>query len=179
MRKFLTIIFTLVFMASPAAIAEGDLWDNYGDQNVYGKQQAISDEEFDKALDQKLNKRKKRNKNRPRGDEFHQANETEMLKATEEEPVILCISVPISLGKNTVLPIGHYQVEGEKKDGKAYIKLYQAHYLIAKLPATETNNDFNKDTVHFVDLLENGDKQVKIIFGSLDFNAYSVVDIAE
>ena len=179
MRKFLVILSTLAFISSHAAFAEGDLWDNYGDQNVYGKQQAVSDKEFDKALDQKLNKRKKRNKNIPRGTEFHQSNETEMIKATEEEPDVLCVSVPLSVGENMVIPVGHYQIEGEKKDGKPYIKMYQAHYLIAKLPAKETNDDYNQETVHFVKLIEHGDKQVKIIFGSLDFNAYSIVDIAE
>ena len=50
---------------------------------------------------------------------------------------------------------------------------------MAEIPAVETHDDFNQETVHFVNLLENGDKQVKIIFGSLDFNAYSVVNIAE
>ena len=177
MKKLLTAIFTFVFIASPIALADGDLWDNYGDQNVYGKQQAVSDEEFDKALESKM-KKKKKNKKIPRGKEFHQSNETEIIKATEEEPDILCLPVNLSINKE-VLPVGHYQVEGEMKDGKPYLKLYQAHYLMAEVPAVETTDDYEQENVHFVKLLENGNDKVKIIFGSLDFNAYSILDIAE
>ena len=59
------------------------------------------------------------------------------------------------------------------------MKFYQAHFLIAEVPAVETQDDFNQETVHFVKILDNGEKQVKIIFGSLDFNAYTIVNIAE
>ena len=69
--------------------------------------------------------------------------------------------------------------DGEKKNGKLYLKFYQAHYLMAEIPAVETHDDYDQETVHFVKILDNGEKQLKIIFGSIDFNAYSVVDIAE
>ena len=177
MKRLLSIFFTIIFLSSPIALADGDLWDNYGDQNVYGKQQAVSDEEFDKALESKM-KKKRRNRKIPRGTEFHQSNETEIIKAIEEEPDVLCLPVNISINRE-ILPVGHYQVEGEMKNGKPYLKLYQAHYLMAEVPAIETTDDYNQETVHFVKLLEHGNDKVKIIFGSLDFNAYSILDIAE
>lgn len=167
----------MLFFAGNTVFADGDLWDNFGDQNTYG-QKAVSDEEFDKALESKQ-KKKKRNKNIPKGNEFHQSNETEFIKQTEDELPILCIPANLFIDKNITLPIGHYQVKGEKTNGKPVLKLYQAHFLMAEIPAIETNDDFNQESVNFVELLENGENQVKIIFGSIDFNAYSVIDIAE
>lgn len=178
MKKLIAIIFTLIFFCGNVSLAEGDMWDYFGDQNSYG-QKAVSDEEFDQALESKTKKRKKRDKNIPKGEEFHQSNETQFIKDAEKELPILCVPVNLSVGENEVLPIGHYQVMGEKKNGKPYLKFYQAHYLMAEIPAKETHDDFNQETVHFVNLLDNGEKQVKIIFGSLDFNAYSIVNVAE
>lgn len=176
MKKFLTTIFSLIIFTSCAALAEGDLWDNFGDQNSYG-QTPVSDKEFEKALESKRGK-KKRNKNIPKGNELHQSNETQFIKDAEEEMPVLCIPVQLKVG-NEIIPVGHYQIDGEKKDGKTSLKLYQAHFLMAQIPAQETQDDYGKETVHFVELLEHNDKQVKIIFGSIDFNAYSIIDVAE
>ncbi|MBE7709200.1 MAG: hypothetical protein E7Z93_01995 [Cyanobacteria bacterium SIG32] len=176
MKRFLTIIFSFIIFSSCAAFAEGDLWDNYGDPHTYG-QKAVSDKEFDKALESKK-KKKKRNKNVPKGNEFHQSNETQFIKEAEEEMPVLCIPVKLQVGED-VIPIGHYQVDGEKKDGNTFLNLYQAHFLIASIPATETQDDYGKETVHFVELLGVNDTQVKIIFGSLELNAYSIINIAQ
>lgn len=92
---------------------------------------------------------------------------------------VLCISSPLKIGEDGTLPVGHYQVKGEMKDGHPRIKLYQAHYLMADFPAVETNDDYNQPEINFVGLQDYNDKQFKIIFGSVDFNAYAIVDIAE
>ncbi len=179
MRKIITIIFSIIFFAGNMSFADGDLWDNFGDQNVYG-QMPVSDEQFEKALESKLKKkRKKRDKNIPKGEEFHQSNETQFIKEAEEELPILCVPANLIVSENKVLPPGHYQIMGEKLNGKPVLKFYQAHYLIAEIPAVETDDDFNQETVHFVNILDNGEKQVKIIFGSIDFNAYSIINIVE
>lgn len=177
MRKILTTLFAIIFFAGNASFAEGEIWDYFGDQNVYG-QKPVSDKEFEQALESKK-KKKKRDKNIPKGEEFHQSNETQFIKQAEEELPVLCVPVRIKLSENEILPVGHYQIAGEKKNGKPYLKFYQSHYLMAEIPAVETPDDFNQETVHFVDILNNGEKQIKIIFGSIDFNAYSLVDIAE
>lgn len=178
MKKVIAIFFTIIFLAGNSTFADGDLWDNYGDQNSYG-QKAVSDEEFDKALESKQKKRKKRDKNIPKGNEFHQSNETEFIKKSEEELPVLCVPVNLLITEDKVLPVGHYQVKGELKDGKPVLKMYQAHFAIAEIPAIETDDDFEQETVHFVKILDNGEKQIKIIFGSIDFNAYSIINIAE
>ena len=165
MRKILTILFIIIFSTSNAVFAEGDLWDNFGDTNVYG-QTPVSDKEFEQALESKKGK-KKRDKNIPKGESFSQSNETEQINnSTKELPILL-------------IPIGHYQIEGVKENGNVYLKLYQAHNVIAKIPATETNDDFNEPTINFVKLLPHGDNHVQIIYGGIDFNAYTVIDIAQ
>ncbi len=177
MRKILSLIFIL-FFTSNLAIADGDLWDNFGDQNVYG-QQAVSEQDFQKALDSKKQKqKKKKDKNIPKGESFSQSNETEALSNTTKELPILLIPLSLKVGDG-IIPVGHYQVEGKKENGQTFLMLYQGHTVIAKLPAEETNDDFGEPSINFVKLLPHGNYHVQIIYGCLDFNAYSVIDIAE
>ena len=172
MKKLFLILFSLI-LSGNFAIAE-DLWDNYGDTNTYN-QKSVTDEEFEKAIESKT--RKKKNKKIPKGNESHQSNETQFLKEAKEDLPVLCLPTNIIL-EDKILPVGHYQIVGEKKDNKPVIKLYQAHFLIGEIPTTETQDDFNKETVTFVDVVENGENQIKIIYGSIDFNAYAIVNIA-
>jgi len=180
MKKILSILFSFFVLTVGVSYAEdGDIWDNYGDQNFYGNSKAVSDEEFDKALESKMKKKKKKNKNIPKGSEFHQANETQSINEAGEELNILCVPVNIALRDSRFIPVGHYNVIGEKKDGRISLKLYQAHSLIGEMPAIETDDDFNQDTVNFVKIIEDKDNKLKLIYGSIDFNAYSIIDVAE
>jgi len=87
------------------------------------------------------------------------------------------IPIPLKVNENYIIPIGHYQVEGEKNDdGEVYIKLYQAHDLIAKIPAEETSEEYEDEAINFVKLEPHGETHVEIIFGCLDFNAFAVID---
>ena len=114
-----------------------------------------------------------------KGESFHQGNETEFLTKVPAELPVLSIPVVLKLTEEVRLPMGHYQIQGEKKDGKVYLKFYQAHYLIAEIPAQETNDDFGQESVNFVRLENLNDNQVIIEFGSVDFNAYAVMDLAQ
>lgn len=51
--------------------------------------------------------------------------------------------------------------------------------MLASLEAVETNEDFGEEEINFVRLIDNGDEQAKIIYGSVDFNAFVVVRIAK
>ena len=177
MRKFLTLIFgILILVTGNISYADGDLWDNFGDQNVYG-QKPVSDEDFDKALESK--QKKKKNKNIPKGEEFRQSNETDFINKVDTALPVLCISIPLKRGEDGILPVGHYQVKGEKENGQPRLKLYQSSFLMADIPAVETNEDFDQPEINFVGMIDYNDKQYKIIFGSVDFNAYAIVDTAE
>lgn len=162
-----------MYLCGNYALADGDLWDNFGDSNVYG-QESVTDQDFDKALESK--QKKKKNKNIPKGESFSQSNETELLKESKELPILL-IPLALKINENSIIPIGHYQVEGVKEGKDIFLKLYQAHDVIAKIPAEETNDDFGEETINFVKLLPHGDCHVEIIYGGVDFNAYSIIDI--
>ena len=190
MRKFFVFLFSILLMSTTNAFAN-DLWDNFGDSNVYG-QKAITDEEFEKALESKKSRKnispfgktlfeklkKNTNKDVPQGENYSQSNESEIISSTKAELPVLMIPINLKINDNYIIPIGHYQVEGEKTDdGEVFIKLYQAHDLIAKIPAKETFNDYEDEAINFVKLEPHGETHVEIIFGCLDFNAYAIIDI--
>ena len=67
----------------------------------------------------------------------------------------------------------------EKKADGVYIMLYQAHQLKAKIKARETKDDFEEDCITFAKVLPCNDHQMKIIFGSVDFNAFVYITFVE
>ena len=89
-----------------------------------------------------------------------------------EEGSLLNIPVHMIIDNN-ILDKGCYKVLGEKdKDNNIYLSFYQSQFLKGKVKAIETKDDFGQETLDFVELIPYNDKYVKIIFGSLDFNAY-------
>ena len=179
--KKIVLLFFITFLLSLNYVNadDGSLWDNFGDQNIYG-QEAATDEEFEKALESKKGKPKKpKDKLLRNGESYQQSNETQFLTAVPKELPILLVPLKLAIKEDRILPVGHYQVTGEKQNGKIYLKLYQAHNLLASLEAKETNEDFDDDEINFVKLIQENENQVKIIFGSLDFNAYTIVNVAE
>ena len=177
MRKFLSLLIPIFLLSACGSYAD-DLWDNFGDSSVYG-QTPVSEEEFEQALESKKSKKKvkKKDKNELQGESFSQSNETEILTDTTKELPILLIPLPLKVKDGYIIPVGHYQVEGEKNDdGEVFIKLYQAHDVIAKIPAEETDDDFGEDTINFVKLQPHGDYHVELLYGGMDFNAFAIID---
>jgi len=158
-------------------MADDGLWDNFGDSNVYG-QKPVSQKDFEKALEskKKKTKNKKKDKEVPKGESFSQSNETDAIKDVTSELPILLVPVGLKVKEGYIVPIGHYLVEGEKTDDGVYLKLFQAHDLIAKIPAQETDDDFGEQTISFVKLIPHGDYHVEIIYGGIDFNAFAIID---
>ncbi|MBQ3819592.1 hypothetical protein II810_04010 [bacterium] len=177
MKKFLLYLFSIMIVTSGCALADDGLWDNFGDSNVYG-QKPVTQKEFEKALESKKKKKKDKtkDKNLKNGENFSQSNETDVIKDITSSLPILIVPINLKVKEGYIVPVGYYQADGEKTDGIVYIKLYQAHDLIAKIPAVETDDDFGEQTINFVKLLPHGDYHVKIIYGGLDFNAYAVID---
>lgn len=197
MKRFFTIIFiflliglanlSLSVMADDVDLpATGDLWDNWNTRDEGREAKPVTDEEFDKAIqqvDKKVNKWKNWAKNRqiPKGKEFNKSNETEMIDNSYGEKQVLpvlCVPVELKVGEDT-LPIGHYQVVGEKVDGQAVLKFYQSQYEMAQFPAVETTSDFGEDTISFVKWEPVNDNEIKVMYGSLDMNAYAIIEIKE
>lgn len=183
----LSIFFSSFFVPAYAdadfsTIDVSDTW-NFEIPQLEKEATPVSDEEFEEAIkkiDSKVNKWKNwaEKRKRPKGESFSENDKTEFLqnetKEKDADPVI-CIPSDLKIGEG-VIPVGHYQVKGEIIEGKPILKLYQAHYLIAKIPATETNDDFGEEEILFAKFLPINDNQIKIIYGSLDFNAYAVLN---
>lgn len=169
------------------APATGDLWDNWNTRQDERNAKPVSDEEFDKALkqvDQKVNKWKNWAEKRkiPKGEEFSQSNETEILNNEQEKSdnslPVLTFPFELKIGEDD-MPVGHYQIKGEKVDGQAVFKFYQGNIEMAQIPATETHDDFGEETITFSKWEAQGDNEIKIMYGSIDLNAYTFVPIRE
>lgn len=182
MRKFPIVFLIILLLTSNMALAEDDLWDNFGDQNIYG-QTPVTDEDFEKALESKKGKTKKPKKPKDKllrdGEAFQESNETNVLTQMSEELPILLVPLNLELKDGAILPVGHYQVKGVKKNGKLYIQLFQSSELFANIEVVETRDDFGEPEINFVRMIDDDGKQAKIIFGSIDFNAYAIVKIAQ
>ncbi|MBR1460460.1 hypothetical protein IJ596_02350 [bacterium] len=193
MKKFVLFL-VCAFIISPSFAADvdfnTDLWDNYNNDEIINnakETQFVTDEDFEEAIqkiDSKVNKWKNwaERRKKPKGEEFSQSNETELINDEHgEDSSLPVISLPVELKiGDGIIPVGHYQIQGEMVDGRPILSLYQAHYLVAKIPAIETNDDFDKEEILFADWLSDEDNpdRIKLIYGSLDFNAYTYVNLA-
>lgn len=181
----LSLLGTCVMADDVDMPSTGDLWDNWNNsQDFYGQnKKGVSDEEFNKTIDKLKEKQNKgglfKKRIVPKGEEFSQSNETEVIneQSNKDSLPVVCIPVELAVGDG-VLPVGHYQVKGEKNDdGSIVLKFYQAQYLMAQFPAIETTDDFDEDTITFAKWIPEGENKIKVIFGSMDFNAYTIIDL--
>lgn len=187
MRKklFFSILILIIFSVLPT-MAEN--WDDYTDlDKAWEGQKTVTNQEFEKVMDALNDKNKKNEEKKKRkkfkkilggGESLHEEmnsekslNEIPDLKANKDGSLV-SIPVDVFLDKN-ILERGFYNVVGErKKDGKVYLKFYQSQFLKGEIEAIETTDDFEEKTIDFARLLPYNDGFVKIIFGSIDFNAY-------
>ena len=124
MKKFINsilIISIVSFGFFDIASAEGDLWDNFGDQNFYGNK-AVSEKDFNQALDTKKGKKAKKEKPKIKGESFQQDNESEIINKIPDELPVVCISEAIKISDDAILPAGHYQVISEKRQNGIFLK---------------------------------------------------------
>jgi hypothetical protein len=185
MRKFLLILITLFLSINLLSYADED-WSSYDNiDNAWDGQKSITNKQFEETMDalqakKKQKERKQREKaiKKVKGTSLipqHDAHQDEISAPdpVEEFEDGELISIPVDFiydGKQ--IDRGFYKIKGEKKDNKVYILLYQAHTLVAKLTATETDDDFNEPAIQFTKLKTINDNTIKIIYGCIDFNAY-------
>ncbi len=195
MNKLLGIV-VIFLLAVSIQTCFAESWDDYaGLDHAWDGQKAITNQEFEKAMDTlqgKTKKREARQKKRKArkisggGTSLHNEldpdkviPELESVKSVSDD---LLINLPVNIvidGK--LVEKGYYNVLGErnKENGKIYLSLYQGHYLKAKIEATETEDDYGEEEVNFINIKEYNNSFVKLIFGSIDFNAYAYVPFVE
>jgi hypothetical protein len=189
MIRALIISLFFIFLL-PSVLA--DSWDDFSDvDRMWDGQKSITNKEFEQvmdALEEKANKKEEKKKKKlfkrigGGGTSLHKelnpesdVSEIEPIKQNEEG-ILLNSSVDLIVGGG-VLERGYYKVlaERNKDDNKIYLSFYQSQFFKGKIEATETNEDYGEKSIDFVRLLPYTESYVKIIFGSIDFNAYAFI----
>lgn len=190
MKKILIIMTFLLFATLPVFADEVDnsytgaeglyQYSQMADNPFVGQKQ-ISDEDFQKMLakvKEKQNKRKKTNK--PfKGKSFNEENNGGYVKDSADKNAVLTLPVTLDIADGAEIPIGMYKVVGKKINDKVYLDFYQGYSMIARVPATETNDDFDEKDINFVKMIPQTKNKVEVIYGSMDFNAYTFINIKQ
>ena len=181
----------IVFLASSQLLTKADSWDDFTNvDRMWDGQKSITNQEFDQVVEKleekgKLQEEKKQKKKRKKlfggGSTLHTElnpdnNVMEIESIDKEEDLVLNSPVQLIIGKN-LLEKGFYKVVGERSsdDKKLYVNFYQSQFLKAKVQVVETEDDYGEENINFVKILPYNDSFVKLIFGSIDFNAYAYI----
>lgn len=194
MKKYLASVLLVFILSSTICFAEE--WDDFGNlDRAWDGQKAVTNKEFEQVVDalQEKNKKKekklwKRKAKKISGggtslhNELNPDNEIKELQSLKpkEEGILLNVSVDLHL-EDSILERGYYKVISEKnaENKKLYVKFYQSQFFKGELEVIETEEDFGEETLDFVRILPYNESFVKIIFGSIDFNAYAFVPYSE
>lgn len=194
MKRIIFLIFLIMFL-STAKVAWADEYgdttgDGYGGiedaykysqsiEDAFAGQKKVSDEDFQKALNEvKARQAKGKKKQKAlKGKSFNDETSGGYIKETKENVLILRLPIELSNSDGVEIPIGLYKIVGKKSDKNVYLDFYQSATLVARVPATETKSDFNESDINFVKLIPYDNNTVKVIYGSMDFNAYTFIRI--
>ena len=190
MKKLALLILFLFTISSISVLSEDFSSDLSTFNHAWDGQKPVTDKEFEEAINTLTEKQKKKDEKVRKkkikkisggGTSLHKSleptaeiMEQESIKQKDkDEGQLLNIPVDFVLdGK--VIEKGFYNVFGEKeKNGDVYLSFYQAHYFKGKIKAYKTNCDYDSETLDFVKISPYNDEYIKVMFGSLDFNAYT------
>ena len=168
-----------------------DGWDDFsGVDRAWDGQKSITNKEFEEAIDTlEENKIKKEAKQRKKlikkvsggGTSLHPGlnpdSDIKSLAPLKKESEGNILNIPVNLLiDETPLDKGFYKVIAEKdKNGDIYLLFYQSQFFKGKVRACETSDDYDEESIDFVKLIPYNDHFVKIIFGSMEYNAYAYV----
>lgn len=185
MKKiFILLVFLVIFCLPTLAddsFETGGVEDlmraTSGVENAFAGQKQFSDEDYQKALKEVQGRKKNKLKQvKPfKGKDFNDENNGGYLNDTSDKNVVLRLPVELNNNDGVEIPMGLYKIVGKKISNKVYLDFYQSATLVARVPAVETNDDFGETGINFVKLLPDNEKRVKILYGSMDFNAYTYV----
>ena len=192
-KAFLLTLLSLI-LVSANAFAES--WDDFsGLDKAWDGQKTITNKEFEEAINTLEGKQKQREEKQQKkkakkisggGTSLHSdlAPGTEIqgltpLKSKNSEGLLLNVPVNLIIDE-APLDKGYYKVIAERdKNNDIYLSFYQSQFFKGKVRACETNDDYDSDDLDFVKLIPYNKNFVKIIFGSLDFNAYAYIRYGE
>ena len=190
MRKNILVLILVLCFCKSNAIA--DSWDDFSNvDRMWDGQKSITNQQFEQVMEkleekgkqkeQKIQK-KKRKKLFGSGTTLHSElnpdNDIPEIQAPVSKDDGILINLPVDIVvNNTHLEKGYYNVfaQKDKESGKLYIKFYQSQFFKGEIEATETDDDYGEENINFAKIIPYDDSFVKIIFGSLEFNAYSYI----
>lgn len=173
-----------------------DGWDDFGSvEHMWDGQKSITNKEFEEVMDaiqapqkqkEEKQKKKKIKKISGGGTSLHtelnpekKINEIPDLKNKAEEGILINVPVNLILGEN-ILEKGFYKVFAKRDDNKKlYVSFYQSQFFKGEIEVTETEDDFGEDEIDFARLIPYNKSFMRMIFGSLDFNAYALIPYIE
>lgn len=192
MRSRLLFILLLMFVFSPAVFSED--WDNFTDlDKAWETSKPVPNQDYEKvinALEEKktLKEKKKRKKIFKKvsggGTSLHKelnpdVEIQEIDNFVKKEELLLNVPVDFILN-DKVLERGYYKILSERDENKnIIIKFYQSQYFKGSIIATETQDDYEQEKIDFVEIQPFNESFLKLIFGSLDYNAYAYVQFLE
>lgn len=190
MKKLAITLIFLSLLIMPQALSEDFSSNNSVIEHACDGQRPITDAEFENAINTLTEKKKKKEEKAKKrkikkisggGTSLHKGLEPmseisaqDALKEKGEYDGQL-LNMPVDfIVDGKVLERGYYNVFGEKdKNGDVYLSFYQAHYFKGKVKAKTTKNDFDDEHLDFVKMEPYNDDYIRIMYGSLDFNAYA------
>ena len=190
MKKFFLIMLSFVFLQGFSLVLADEWSDFSGLDRAWDGQKSITNKEFEEAIDTLEAKQKKREEKQKNklikkisggGTSLHSGlepnSDIKPMDSVSKKDEGLLLNIPVSmLIDNQELDKGYYKVFAEKdKNGDVYFLFYQSQYFKGKVRASETTDDFGEETVDFVKLTPYDKNFVRIIFGSLEYNAYAYV----
>ena len=187
------VLFLIISMFALPICAEEVDWSKYDNiDNAWDGQKVITNKQFEETMNaleakknKKMNRQKEKASRKVKGSSLHDnmdahKDNIESQTPLEEAEECQVINIPVNFVSNgKIIDCGFYKVVGEKKDDGVYLELYQAHNLIARIKARETQDDFDQEFIQFVKLIPDTDTRMKLIFGSVAFNAYTYINILE
>lgn len=183
MKKLFILISAIIFLSAQAYCAEdsttSDEWSDIGKiQDAWDGQKIITDDMFEKIIKQRTQKPKEKAEKRLKkklGEPIDPNNSTtvnvDTIKNLAQDYPTLLVPKTLLSGE-IIIPPGFYRVlAAESKDGQFFINFYQGSNLIGKIPALETENDFETETINYAKIIyTQNDSRAKIVYGCLDYN---------
>ena len=191
MKKIFALLITisLLNIANISLADDADFWDEpiKIDTAAKNQEKAITDQEFEKVLKIfERKKKKKEDKKKPKGNPVWESSNPEqqnsistVLKTTKDDYPTVMIPVTLITPQMTEIPPGFYRMLSAKNNEGYFINLYQGNSLIAKLKAIETGDDHNQKSLNYAKLIPINDSEMRIIYGDIDCNIETKLQIKE
>ena len=192
--RILILILLLLFV-TPMCKAEGadsmsGTWDSFGKtiDGSFNNVKPVTDELFNKTIEEiksrgKKNKKKKKNEIIPLSPVPHKTdiydnNEMQSLYNKLQHTPTIMIPTNVITDNGTLMPTGYYKLSNKKSpDNKYYLVFSQGNSQIAENHAIQTEEDYKQKDINFVDVIPISDNYIKVIYGTIDLNLETILEI--